>query len=65
MYGNKYWLPRKSSPCIGHQVKLQEVDGGIISDLEVLFKPTSNVDLLVPVVEAHMKQFGRPLPKHR
>ncbi len=47
----------------GHLVKLQEVDGGIISDLEVLFKPTSDEDLLIPSVETHIKQFGRP-PTH-
>jgi len=44
----------------GHMVKVQELDGGIISDVEVLFTSTSDVDLLVPSVKTHIAQFGRP-----
>ena len=47
----------------GHMVKIQEVDGGIISDIEVLFTATSDVELLVPSVKKHIAQFGRP-PSH-
>lgn len=47
----------------GHMVKIQEVDGGIISDLEVMLTPTPDVDLLVPSVKKHIAQFGRP-PSH-
>ena len=47
----------------GHMVKLQEVDGGIISDVEVQFTGTSDVDLLIPSVKTHIKQFGYP-PSH-
>jgi IS5 family transposase len=47
----------------GHMVKIQELDGGIISDIEVLFTSTSDVDLLVPSVKTHIAQFGRP-PTH-
>ncbi len=45
----------------GHMVKIQEVDGGIISDIEVT--SSSDVDLLVPSVKKHIAQFGRP-PSH-
>jgi len=47
----------------GHMVKLQEVDGGIISDVEVQFTGTGDVNLLVPSVKTHIKQFGSP-PTH-
>jgi transposase, IS5 family len=55
---------KRSRPTeFGHMVKLQEVDGGIISDVEVLFAATSDSDLLVPSVKKHIEQFGRP-PSH-
>lgn len=47
----------------GHMVKLQEIDGGIISDIEVLLASTSDSDLLIPSVEKHIEQFGHP-PTH-
>ena len=47
----------------GHMVKLQEIDGGIISDIEVLLASSSDSDLLIPSVEKHIEQFGHP-PTH-
>ena len=47
----------------GHMVKIQEVDGNIISDIDALLIVTSDPELLVPSVERHIKQFDHP-PSH-
>lgn len=47
----------------GHLVKIQETDGGIISDVQILFHPTADVALLKPSIEKHIGTFGRP-PTH-
>jgi len=47
----------------GHLVKLQETEGGIITDVEVLFSPVNDTTLLEPSLKNHIALFGRP-PTH-
>jgi IS5 family transposase len=42
----------------GHMVKVQEAEGGIVTDIAVVTQPDAK--LLVPSVEHHKKVFGRP-----
>lgn len=44
----------------GQLVKIQEADGGIISDYERFNTYVADSDLFIPAVEQHIETFGRP-----
>jgi len=47
----------------GHLVKLQETDGGIVTNVEILYEPTNDQTLFEPSLNKHIEFFGRP-PTH-
>jgi IS5 family transposase len=44
----------------GNMVKLQEAENQIVIDYEVYGRRPSDVDLLIPAIEAHQAKLGRP-----
>lgn len=55
---------KRATPTeFGHLVKLQETDGGIVADVEILFTPTNDQTLLERSLKQHIQFFGRP-PTH-
>lgn len=55
---------KRATPTeFGHLVKLQETEGRIVTDVEILFTPTNDQTLLEPSLKKHSEFFGRP-PTH-